>query len=147
MFALDDLGGFGDSVDGGQNPMLPSGYDTIFSVVLVVIVLAAVVIVVLAVLRALRLRKAGINPLSTEGELMAHVLRGDLPATPPPGAAAASAMTVAFGQASSATGASPTSTGGRPLEVRLAELDDLARRGVISADEHATARRDLLSHG
>ncbi|MFC8732745.1 hypothetical protein ACFT5B_09825 [Luteimicrobium sp. NPDC057192] len=117
MLVLDELGDLDDAVDGGQNPLLPSAYDAIFSVVLVVIVLTAVLIVVLAVLRAVRLRKAGIDPLSTEGELTAHALRGDLP------------------------------TAARTLEARLAELDELARRGLITADEHATARRDLLGRG
>ena len=32
----------------------------------------------------------------------------------------------------------------RSLEQRLAELDDLHRRGVISSEEHAAARRQAL---
>ena len=34
--------------------------------------------------------------------------------------------------------------GAQPLEQRLAELDDLHARGVISAEEHAAARRKAL---
>ena len=34
--------------------------------------------------------------------------------------------------------------GTRSLEQRLAELDDLHRRGVISSEEHAAARRKAL---
>jgi hypothetical protein len=34
---------------------------------------------------------------------------------------------------------------GRPLEQRLAELDDLHTRGVISDDEHAAARSQALA--
>lgn len=34
--------------------------------------------------------------------------------------------------------------GGKPLEQRLTELDDLHRRGVISSEEHAAARRKAL---
>ena len=33
---------------------------------------------------------------------------------------------------------------GRPLEQRLAELDDLRARGVISDEEHRTARTEAL---
>ncbi|CAM3916701.1 hypothetical protein ACXYTP_19605 [Tsukamurella ocularis] len=35
----------------------------------------------------------------------------------------------------------------RSIEERLAEIDDLARRGVIDADERATARAKILAHG
>jgi hypothetical protein len=148
MLVLDDLSDFGGGTEGDQSPLLPSACDAIFSAVLAVMVLAVVVIVVLAVLRAVRLRKAGIDPLSTEGEVAAHVLRGDLPATPPPGAPAAGATTVSFGPARLVGGtATPAAPSARTLEERLAELDDLARRGVISADERATARRDLLARG
>lgn len=35
----------------------------------------------------------------------------------------------------------------RPLEARLVELDDLLRRGVISPDEHRTARAQALAGG
>lgn len=35
--------------------------------------------------------------------------------------------------------------GPRPLEDRLAELDDLHRRGVISSDEHRAARTRALA--
>ncbi len=35
----------------------------------------------------------------------------------------------------------------RPLEERLRELDDLRSRGVISEDEHATARARALTDG
>lgn len=35
----------------------------------------------------------------------------------------------------------------RPLEQRLAELDDLLRRGVISSDEHRAARAQALAAG
>jgi hypothetical protein len=36
---------------------------------------------------------------------------------------------------------------GKPLEQRLAELDDLHRRGLISAEEHAAGRTAALTQG
>jgi hypothetical protein len=48
--------------------------------------------------------------------------------------------------ASQAQGAArPVGGTALPLEQRLAELDDLHRRGVLSTDEHTTARQQVLS--
>ena len=81
-----------------------------------VVFVAAVAIIVVAVSRnAARARQAGRDPLTLQTDLAVQALDSRMLAPE------------------------------QSLEQRLAELDDLARRGVISSDERAAARADLLA--
>ena len=91
-----------------------TGFETAFVVVFVVVgllVLAGFAFVAYAATRSARAaRRAGIDPFTSEAQLIAQAVSGH----------------------------------GRSLEQRLAELDDLHRRGVISSEEHAAARARAL---
>lgn len=108
---------FGDDFTETNNPLIPSGYDLVWSLVMiggVIVVLGMIAVVVLAVYRGTRMANRGQNPLTLTEDL-------------------------AFQATQSATLAPVKS-----LEQRLAELDDLHARGVISDDEHRSARAEAL---
>lgn len=116
---------FGDDFSDVNNPMVPQGFDVVMTVIAVggvVVVLGVIAAIVVAVYRAQRMAKRGQNPLTLHEDL-------------------------AY-QASRSATLAPASAPSRPttpsLEQRLAELDDLHRRGVISDEEHRTARADVL---
>lgn len=103
--------------DEGNNPLIPPAFDvaaTIITVGGVIVVLGIVATIVLAIYRAKRMSDRGQNPLTLQEDLAYRAMQ-------------------------SRTFAPPTT-----LEQRLAELDDLHRRGVISDDEHRTARAEAL---
>ncbi|NEK85737.1 SHOCT domain-containing protein [Blastococcus saxobsidens] len=81
-----------------------------------VVFLGVVAVIVTTAVRSRRvLRDAGLDPVAAPAQLAARLAQGPL---------------------------------GRPattLETRLAELDDLRRRGLITPEEHASARRTALS--
>lgn len=111
---IDDVGVPGD-VPG--NPLVPPVFDLVWTLVAVggvVTLLGIVAVVVLTVYRARRMAARGQNPLTVQEDIAYRAVQSR-----------------AF---------APT----RPLEQRLAELDDLHRRGVISDDEHRTARAEAL---
>ena len=84
--------------------------------VVALFILAVFVMVVLSAVRSRRvLRAGGLDPLAAHAQLAVRLAEG------PPGASR------------------------KPLEQRLAELDDLHRRGVITAAEHGAARSAALS--
>jgi cytochrome c-type biogenesis protein CcmH/NrfG len=100
-----------------NSPLVPAGYDVVWSLVMVggvIVVLGTIAVIVLAVYRSTRMANRGQNPLTLTEDL-------------------------AFQATQSATLAPVKS-----LEQRLAELDDLHARGVISDDEHRAARADAL---
>jgi cytochrome c-type biogenesis protein CcmH/NrfG len=100
-----------------NGPLVPAGYDAVWSLVMVggvIVVLGTIAVIVLAVYRSTRMANRGQNPLTLTEDL-------------------------AFQATQSATLAPVKS-----LEQRLAELDDLHARGVISDDEHRAARADAL---
>lgn len=85
-----------------------------------VLFIAAVVFIIMAATRNWRAAKnAGYDPLAMETQMAAQVMNSKLlqPAEP---------------------------SGAGALEKRLAEIDDLRRRGVISEAEHAQARAQAL---
>jgi hypothetical protein len=83
--------------------------------VVALFVLAVFVMVALSAVRSRRvLRESGLDPLAAHAQLAVRFAEGPL-------------------------GASR-----KPLEQRLAELDDLLRRGVITSTEHQEARRQAL---
>ena len=97
-----------------QDPLVPGAMETGFLVVFALVGLLVVVgfvAVGYAVVRSARAaRRSGIDPFTSEAQLLAQAVSGQV----------------------------------RPLEQRLAELDDLLRRGVISPDEHRAARARAL---
>jgi hypothetical protein len=90
------------------------GDDGMFTVLPVLFVIAVLAIVGVAVYRSVRMAKRGQNPFTIEEDLVHSATKSRILA--------------------------PTAT----LEQRLAELDDLHRRGVISDEEHRAARADAL---
>jgi hypothetical protein len=83
--------------------------------VFAVFFLLVLVLVVRSTLRSRRvLRAHGIDPMAAQAELAVRLAQG------------------------------PLGTPSKSLEQRLAELDDLHRRGLITADEHGAARRAAL---
>lgn len=100
-----------------NSPLVPAGYDVVGPLIMVggvIVVLGMIAVIVLAVYRSTRMANRGQNPLTLTEDL-------------------------AFQATQSATLAP-----GKSLEQRLAELDDLHARGVISDDEHRAARADAL---
>ena len=89
-----------------------------FFVLFAVMFVSIVIVMVLAAGRSKRaLRAGGLDPLAAEAQLAARAANSDLLAPR------------------------------RSLEERLRELDDLRSRGVISDEEHATARAKALAEG
>jgi len=78
--------------------------------------------------------------------LVASASRRPTPPEPGPwtGHPQQGAPTVGFGGAAGSPVAPGTSAAGRSVEQRLAELEDLRRRGVVDADEYAAARIRIL---
>lgn len=107
---------------GFADPSIPSAFSGIF-VLFVVLVLAVIGFsLYVGVRKYAVLKRAGHDPLTVDAELAARVLGSDALR---PGAADA---------------ATPT----KSLEERLAEIESLHERGVISADERAAARAAIL---
>jgi uncharacterized membrane protein len=100
---------------------LASGVGILLAVFFLLFGVLFVGIVVFMVVAATRSKRAleagGLDPLAAEAQLAARAANSALLAPP------------------------------RSLEARLAELDDLRARGVISAEELATARAKALADG
>ena len=85
-------------------------------VVVLVFILTVAAFVVTGLVRSRRvLRDSGLDPLAAPAQVAARLARG------------------------------PLATPAKSLEQRLAELDDLHRRGLISTGEHEAARRAALA--
>jgi len=98
---------------------MPGFMDIAFVAFGVLFVAAVIFIIVVAVRNARAAKNAGYDPLTMQTDITAQVMRSEL--------------------------MRPAGSPQRPLEERLAELDDLHARGVISDDEHATARASALA--
>ena len=112
--AIDDFGAPGGET---HNPLIPPAYDLVWTLVAVggvVTLLGIAAIVVVTVLRARRMRARGQDPWTMQEDLAYRAMQSGVLA--------------------------PTVS----REQRLAELDDLHRRGVISDDEHRDARAEAL---
>jgi hypothetical protein len=92
-----------------------SGFDVVFGIVATIVVLGAVAAIVLGALNMAKIRSADHNPATVEADLAIRVLDSELLAPP------------------------------KSKEERLRELDDLRARGVITAEEHGSARAAVLS--
>lgn len=112
-------------VDGVAGPGFPDpaggGTGAVFALVALVAIGGAVFAVVSAVRNYSTMKRGGLDPMTAQSQLAVDLHR------------------VANDRAVSAPAPSKT------LEERLAELDDLAARGVISGVERAEARAKLLS--
>ena len=95
----------------------PPFFLIMFGVVATFIVVVLVMGVVSAVRSRKVLRDAGLDPLAAHAQIAARLAHGPLGAQE------------------------------KSLEQRLAELDDLHRRGVISSTEHEAARAEALRAG
>ncbi len=114
---------FGDEFSDMGDPMVPQAFDVVGTMIAiggVVVVLGIVASIAVAVYRTQRMAKRGQNPLTLQEDLAYQASRSATLAPVVPAPVAPS------------------------LEQRLAELDDLHRRGVISDEEHRTARADVL---
>ena len=90
----------------------------IFLCIALAFIASVFVFTILGIVKGRRtLLDAGINPLTAQAQLAAKLMNSEILA--------------------------PTQS----LEQRLTELDDLHRRGVISSEEHATARAKALVDG
>lgn len=112
--AIDDFG-----VPGGEthNPLIPPVYDLVWTLVAVggiVTLLGVVAVIVLVVHRSRRMAARGQDPLTPQEDLAYRAMQS-----------------AAFAPAVS-------------REHRLAELDDLHRRGLITDDERRDARAEAL---
>ncbi|SRR5690606_25134112 len=99
----------------GAMDLMGVGFATFFGIVVLFIIAVAVVMVVMISRNAAKARELGHDPLTMQTELAARAMDSELLAPRP------------------------------SLEARLAELDDLHARGVITADEHAKARAEVLA--
>jgi uncharacterized membrane protein len=107
---------FGDFDDPGMSDGFGGGdaFGALFGVVAVVIGLGIVSTIVLTIYRAKRMADRGQNPLTVQEDIAYQAMQ------------------------------SRTLAADKSLEQRLAELDDLHRRGVITDDEHRAARAEAL---
>jgi uncharacterized membrane protein len=99
----------------GAMDLMGVGFAIFFGIVVLFIIAVAVVMVVMISRNAAKARELGHDPLTMQTELAARAMDSELLAPRP------------------------------SLEARLAELDDLHARGVITADEHAKARAEALA--
>lgn len=118
-----------DAQHAGIEPFLDDGnsfmsvFSALFIIVPIVFVGFVILIIVLAVLNARRLRSKGINPLSTEAEIVADAVRG---------------------AAAQRSGAQPAARPAQTLEARLAEIEQLHATGKITSAERDAARASVL---
>jgi hypothetical protein len=87
---------------------------------IVLFVIFALIAVGVGIWRAVTLAKGGLNPVVAKEQLEARLARNLQSAAPAPGQPA------------------------KTIEERLAELDDLHERGVITADELAAGRAKII---
>jgi len=94
------------------------GFPPLFVIAFAAVVLAVLVVIVFTVVGAVRsrrvLRDRGLDPMTAHAQLVAGIAQG------------------------------PLGTAPQSLDQRLTELDDLLRRGRITAAEHAAARAAAL---
>jgi hypothetical protein len=102
-------------MDPGLGVEFPPFMKIAFGVFALFFVLVLVLIVKTTVRSRKVLRDNGLDPLAARAQLAVRLARG------------------------------PLGTPAKSLEQRLSELDDLHRRGLITDDEHSTARRAALS--
>lgn len=91
-----------------------AGFDAMFNLVLVLVGIGFVAAVVIGLMNFKKAADAGVNPLTMETEAMTRLITSDVLAPE------------------------------KSVEQRLAELDALQTRGVITATEHAAARAEII---
>ena len=116
-----DDGFFGPGMPGPDMGFIGGAFGVIFGLAVVIVIAVTVFVIVVAARKRRVLRDAGIDPYTVDAAIAAKVLRSDALSS------------------SGSAGHAP-----RSVEQRLAELDDLRARGVISEDEHREARAAIL---
>ncbi|PWJ51155.1 hypothetical protein SAMN06264364_12132 [Quadrisphaera granulorum] len=109
---------------GFPEPSAAGGFGTFMALIVVVFIGVVVFTIISAARNYAVMKRGGLDPMTAESQLAVD-LHQKLNATPPP--------------------AAPPTAPAKSLEERLAELDDLAARGVISQQERTEARAKLLS--
>lgn len=110
--------------DPGMDPTgFATGFNALFGIMVVVVLIGVVFSAVVAVRKYMVLKNAGHDPLTVDAALAARLLNSDALR---PGTAAA------------------PSDPALKVEQRLAELDDLVARGVITDEERMAARAQIL---
>ncbi|MCW3491729.1 SHOCT domain-containing protein [Microbacterium sp. SSM24] len=109
--------GFGD-------PGIPAGFSAIFTLIVVIILVGVGFSVFIGIRKYLLIKRAGHDPFTVDAALAARVLNSDMLR---PGTAT--------------DDAAPAKT----LEQRLADVDALHERGVISDAERTAARAAILA--
>jgi hypothetical protein len=107
----------GGSVPTSDTPGIPSAFIVLF-------VIVAIIAVGGAIWRAVVLSRGGLNPFVAKEQLEAQLAQNLRNAGPP-------------------TSAQPV----KATEERLTELDDLYKRGVITADERVAGRAKIIGGG
>ena len=90
-------------------------FTALFAIVVILILAGMATVIILIVRNVRKVRRAGHDPLTLNADLSVRALDSALLAPE------------------------------KSIEARLAELDDLLKRGVISAEEHGRARMRVLS--
>ncbi|HSZ44708.1 MAG TPA: hypothetical protein VK823_05185 [Streptosporangiaceae bacterium] len=113
--------------DGGSG--FPGWFIALFVIFGVIILTGFIVAIARSIWQFSVLRSGGLNPLVAKEQLEARLnQRLTTPPAPPP----------------PATPATPAAPAGKSIEQRLAELQDLHVRGVITADELAAGRAKII---
>lgn len=99
----------------------PASFSAIFGIMIALVVIGIGFSVVIAIRKYLILKDAGTDPFTVDAAVAAKVLKSDM-----------------------LRSERPQTDPQRTVEQRLAELDDLHARGVISAEERQTARAEIL---
>jgi len=93
----------------------PPGFQAMFVIIGLIVTVGFVFTIVLAARNFAKIRKAGHDPLTLQADLATRALDSELLAPK------------------------------QSMEQRLAELDDLVTRGVITDEERVAARADILA--
>jgi hypothetical protein len=101
----------------------PSSFTTLFVIFIVIFVIAFVAAIGTAIWKSTVLRRGGLSPVVSKEQLEVKLAQSQLLQPP-----------------------SAQSSRQKPSkEQRLAEVDDLYRRGIITAEEHAAGRGKIIS--
>lgn len=139
--ALADPFGGGDGVvepgfsgfDDHSGELFSGGFGALFLVVVILIVAGVIFTIVVNARKYRVLKDAGVDPLTVDAQLAAKLLAN-------PALAPVVAVSGADEPAVPYTDLAP-----RTIEQRLADVDDLHARGVISDDERRAARASILA--
>lgn len=113
---------FNDHMPSSSSPLVPGGFDFLFALFPVLFVAVLIFIGFTAYRNYRAAKRGGVDPFAVDTELKVKAINSN-----------------------ALRGTGHPEPGARSLEQRLAEIDDLHRRGVITDAERATARTEILS--